>query len=106
MTGADDDQDARTAECSAVERLLSEWHTQFDELKVQGDLAVMNVRDELAKAFSTAENVFLAARSRLDDARADSGSDLKKMRLDVEHLLSDLKGVFETVTSVVQRARS
>jgi len=98
-------EQAKKTECDAVERLLNEWRTRIDELKVQVDLAVKDVRDEVGDQLKIAENVFLAARSRLSNARNDTGADLKGMRRDIEGLLQDLKGVYDASIAVVRRGR-
>jgi hypothetical protein len=98
-----DKQAAHRAECDSVEQRLNEWRARLDELRVQVDLGAMDVRDEFKKNFAIAENVFLAAQSRLADARKDASSDLKEMRHDVEQLLGDLKGAFDTASAVIRR---
>ena len=48
---------------------LEQWRARIDELVVQLDLATHDGRDEVRKKVDIAQNVFLAAHSKLSDAR-------------------------------------
>ncbi len=85
---------------------LDGWRSKIDELRVQLDLADLDVRDEIRKRLDTAQNVYLAARSRLSDAQHDAGSNLGSVRQGVEQLLSDLRLAYDSAEAVVRRSRA
>lgn len=60
--------------------VLDAWRSRIDELLVQFDLAAMDAREDIRSRIDGAENAYLAARSRLSDARADAGSNLASAR--------------------------
>ena len=59
------DQHAVQVATDKFDRLLDDWHGRIDELKVQVDLATLDVREDMAKRLEVTENVYLAVRSRL-----------------------------------------
>jgi hypothetical protein len=78
-----------------LDKTLEQWRGRIDELIVQADLASKGVRDEMHARLQTAENAYLAARSRLARGRDDMGEDVSSLRHDVERLLGDVKRAFE-----------
>jgi hypothetical protein len=93
----------------AVEMLsgtLNSWRARIDELLVQADLAGHEVRDRVRKHVDIAENVYLAARSRLSDARRDAHEDVKTVRSGTERLVSDLQQAFEAAEAALRRGRT
>jgi len=67
--------DLNTVADDKLDRVLDDWHARIDQLKVQVDLATMDVREDVAKRLEVTENVYLAVRSRLADARRDAGKE-------------------------------
>ncbi len=88
-----------------ISRTLDEWRTRIDELMVQLDLADLDVREEIRKRVDIAQNVYLAARSQLSDARRDANSNLSPIRQGLEQLLRDLRHAYEAAEAVVRRGR-
>jgi len=85
-------------ECSTMERLnraLDEWRARIDELLVQLDLAGKDVHDEVRTRAEAAENVYLAARSKLADAGHDAGGDARSAVTAAEQLLRDLQLAYD-----------
>jgi hypothetical protein len=84
---------------------LEGWRARIDELVVQLDLATLDGRDELRKKVDIAENVYLAAHSKLSDARTDARSSLASVEEGLEVLLRDLGRVLEEAEAVIKRGR-
>jgi hypothetical protein len=96
-------------ERSTIDRLsraLDEWRARIDELLVQLDLAGKDVRDDIRKRAETAENVYLAARSKLADAGHDAGGDARAAVTAAEQLIKDLQQTYESAEAVVRRGKS
>jgi hypothetical protein len=91
-------------EIEQMGRLLDEWRAKIDELMVQIDLANLDLRDELRKRLDVAQNVYLAARSRLLEARRDADSNLSSMRAGLDQLLRDLGAAYASAEAVIRRA--
>jgi len=87
-------------------RVLDALRARIDELMVQLDLADLDVRDELRKRVDTAQNAYLAARSRVDAARKDTGSNLSTMRDGLEKVLDDLRSAYQAADAAVRRGRA
>jgi hypothetical protein len=101
------ENDAKTRH-DAIQQLgrsLDEWRAKIDKLMVQLDLANLDLRDEIRKRLDTTQNVYLAARSRLSEARQDADSNLSSLRLGLEQLLRDLGEAYGAAEAVVRRAR-
>ncbi|MDA8274829.1 MAG: hypothetical protein M0029_05530 [Actinomycetota bacterium] len=92
------------AEVERAGRALDEWRGRIDELRLQLDLASMDVRDQLRERLDVAENAYLAAKAGLGDARRDTAAGLRDARLGVEQLLHDLERAYEAAEAAVQRA--
>ena len=87
-----------------LDRTLDRWRARIDELKVQVDLATLDVRQDVAKRIEVTENVFLAIRSRLSDAADDTGKTASTLRQSVEQLLLDLRHAYDDSAAVVKRS--
>jgi hypothetical protein len=87
-----------------LEHTLDHWRARIDELKVQGNLATLDIREDLAKRLEVTENVYLAVRSRLSDARHDSGSGMAGVHRSVDQLLADLRRSYDDAEAVVKRS--
>lgn len=89
------------AETSSV---VDRWKAKLDELRVQGDLASMDARAELTKKVEVAENVYLAVRSRLNDARHDAAGGMDALRQTFDELLTDLQRAYDDAEAVIRRS--
>jgi hypothetical protein len=88
-----------------VSAALDAWRSRIDELVVQLDLASREGRDELRKRIDLAQNVYLAAQSRLSQAQADLRANVSAAKEGLEHLLRDLASAYEEAEAVLRRAR-
>ena len=104
-TDTDTDTDRQRHLIDGFGRALDEWRTKIDQLMVQLDLADLDVRDEIRKCLETTQNVYLAARSRLSDARGDAGTNLDSLRSGLDQVLRDLRNAYATAEAVVDRSR-
>lgn len=82
---------------------LDQWRGRIDELKVQVDLAKLDVRGQAQKQVEVAQNACLAAYSKLKDARRDATENAQTLRQGVEKLLEDIKKAFEAAQAVITR---
>jgi hypothetical protein len=96
--------DLNTVVYDKLDHLLDDWHARIDELKVQVDLATLDVREDVAKRLEVTENVYLAVRSRLSDARHDAGKNMASVRQSVDQLLVDLRRAYDDAEAVVKRS--
>ena len=88
-----------------IGRTLDQWRARTDELVVQLDLANLDLRDEVRKDAVATQNVYLAAQSKLSDAREDARSSLQTLETSLEKLLHDLALAFDETEAAVKRAR-
>ncbi len=102
-SGATDTENEKVQVAESVNRTLDEWRTRIDELKVQVDLAKLDVRERAAKQLEVAQNVCLAAFSMLSDARHDAAVNADTLRQGIEQLLHDVKRAFEEAQAVIDR---
>jgi hypothetical protein len=98
------DPDAGAVE--TLSRTLDGWRARIDGLLVQFDLAGHEVRDRVRKHIDVTENVYLAARSRLSDARRDTHADIKTVRSGTERLIRDLQEAFQAAEAALHRGRT
>jgi hypothetical protein len=100
--------DTSTAEgqdtAEKLDRTLDRWRARIDELTVQMDLATLDVREDVSKRLEVTENIYLAIRSRLSDARHDAGQNVATMRQSVAELLTDLRRAYDDAEAVVKRS--
>ena len=109
-TSFDDQTDQETAETRSdlfdrIDRTLSDWRAKIDELVVRLDLANLDLRDEVRKNFDATQNAYLAAHSKLSDARRDASSSVHTVESSLKKLLHDLTLAFEATQAAVTRAR-
>jgi hypothetical protein len=102
-SGATDTENEKAQVEESVNRTLDQWRARIDELKVQVDLAKLDVRERATKQLDLAQNVCLAAFSMLSDARHDAAVNADTLREGVEQLLHDLKRAFEAAQAVIER---
>ena len=89
-----------------IERALSQWRGQVDELLVQLNLASMDLRDEFAKQLAVAQNAGLAVRPGLEKIRDDVTAGLMAPRDTVGEVLHDLQRAIDAAKSVVERRQA
>jgi len=82
---------------------LDQWRTWIGELRVQADLAKLDVRDKATHQLDIAQNACLAAYSRLAGARTDTAEDVDSLRRRFQQLLHDVKEAFEAAQAVIAR---
>ncbi len=87
-----------------IGRTLDEWRARTDELVVQLDLANLDLRDEVRRSVDATQNAYLAAHSKLSNARGDATSGLHALQQSLEKLLRDLVRTFEETQAAVRRA--
>jgi hypothetical protein len=87
----------------SISRTLDQCRTRIDELLVQIDLAKLDVRDEVDHQINVAQNAYLAARSKLSEARLDAASTVDALRQSLEQLLHDIGQAYAEVDAAVKR---
>jgi hypothetical protein len=90
----------------SVAHVLGECRTRIDELLVQLDLAKLDIREEVSKRMSVAQNAYLAAKSKVADAKPDVDSAFTAVHQSAERVLRDLALACKEVDAVVKRARA
>ena len=86
-----------------VMRRLDAWKTRIDELRVQVDLAKLDLREEAAKQLDLARNVNHVAASKLRVAYEDAASNTDTLRQGVQEFLHDIDEAFDAVQAVISR---
>jgi hypothetical protein len=81
---------------------LEVWRAKVDELEVQAALAGLEAGDEVRERLVLAENVFLAARSKLSISEIETDEGLRYL---LEELASDLRDAFQAAQAVLERSR-
>jgi len=103
-SGSPPAQEGETTEVmESVSHTLEEWRTRIDELKVQAELAKLDVRERAIKQVDLAQNVWLAAFSKLSDARHDAAANADTLREGFQQLVEDIKKAFEAAQAVITR---
>ena len=87
----------------SISGTLDQWKARIDELKVKADLAKLDVREEAEKKLEIAQNVCLAAYSKLRDARHDAAASADSVRESVDLLVHDIKEAFDAAQAVIRR---
>jgi hypothetical protein len=93
----------RLTQRDAMTGTLDQWKARIDELKVQLDLAKLDARERATKQLDIAQNVCLAAYSKLRDAGHDATVNADTLREGVQKLLHDVKEAFEAAQAVISR---
>lgn len=94
------DEDGRASD---LMRRLDAWKTRIDELRVQIDLAKLDVREEAVKQLDLARNVNHVAASQLRVAYEDAADTAELLRQGVLELLHDVDNAFDAVNAVIAR---
>jgi len=105
-TSPDTESAATRDPLERLENQLKQWRTDIDEVIVQLNLASKDVRDELGRRIATAQDVELAARSRLGDAGRDLVAALVAQRENVVHILKDIRLACESAKQAAERHRA
>jgi hypothetical protein len=87
----------------SISRTLDQCRTRMDELLVQIDLAKLDVREDVDHQLAVAQNAYLAARSKLSEARLDAASSVDALRQSLEQLLHDIGQAYAEVDAAVKR---
>jgi gas vesicle protein len=98
-----DTTEAKSDVFQRIGRALDEWRAKIDELVVQLDLAHLDLRDEVRKSADATQNAYLAAHSKLSDARGDACSSVQTLQASLEKLLHDLALAFDETQAAVKR---
>jgi len=110
MTDTETSSDAEpTAPKNPLERLedqLQQWRADIDEVIVQLNLATKDVRDELGRHIAAAQDVELAARSRLGDVGRDLVGALVAQRQSVVQVLKDIRLAYDSAKQAAERHRA
>jgi hypothetical protein len=83
--------------------VLDHWKARVDEIRVQLDLAKLDLREQATRQLELASNANLAATSKLRDAYHDARATAEGLRDGVEELVHDLKEAFDAVQNVLER---
>jgi hypothetical protein len=102
-SGSDGAQEKTSQVVDSMTGTFDQWRARIDELKVQADLAKLDARELASRQLDIAQNVCLAAYSKLRDARHDASVNADTLREGLQKLLSDLKDAFEAAQAVIDR---
>ena len=99
----DDLSPEQKARVSEILHVLDHWKARVDEVRVQLDLAKLDLRDQATRQLELARNANLAAASNLRDAYGDATATAEALRHGVEELVHDVKEAFDAVQKVISR---
>lgn len=100
---ADQDGEVSHDGFDEVMRILGDWRTRIDEIRVQVDLARLDLRDEADKQLDLARTVNSVAASKLRDAYQDAVGTVETLRVGVHQFLHDVDEAFDAVQRVISR---
>jgi hypothetical protein len=103
LTYRNSEDSAAVGPIESISHTLDECRTQIDEVLVQLDPAKLDVRDEVDHQVAIAGNAYLAARSKVTDARLDSGATVEVLQHGLDQLLCDLGRAYVEVDAAVKR---
>jgi len=83
--------------------LVDRWKTRVDEIRVQLDLAKLDLRDHATRQLELARNANFAATPKLRAAYHDASATAQALRDGVDELLDDVKEAFAAVQEVLDR---
>jgi hypothetical protein len=101
-SGADSEREAHEVE-DGLSKTIDQWKARIDEVKVQLDLAKLDVRDRATGQLEVAQNAYLAAASKLREARHDAAVNVDVLRSSIDKLLHDLEDAIEAAQAVISR---
>lgn len=95
------EEKARVVE--SMTEVVDDWRARIGELRVQADLAKLDVRELATTQLDIAQNACLAAASKLREARRDAAVSAQTLGENVRTLLEDVKEAFEAAGAVIAR---
>ncbi len=87
-----------------VMQRLDAWKARIDEVRVQVDLAKLDLREEAEKQLDLARNVNHVAASKLRVAYEDAANSADTLRQGVHEFLHDVDEAFDAVQAVISRS--
>jgi hypothetical protein len=103
MSDAGTSQEEKGGLEDSLTKAVDDWRARIDELRVQADLARLDVRERATKQLDIAQNACLAAASKLREARHDASLSAQTLGDAVRKLLEDVKNAFEAAGAVISR---
>ncbi len=101
QSGAGHEDAERVAE--SMQGTVDQWRSRIDELRVQIDLAKLDVRERATKQLDVAQNACLAAYSKLREAGRDATVNADTLREGIQKLLHDIREAVEAAQAVITR---
>ncbi len=99
-----DHQEQQSSEdIDSMSASLDSLQTRIDELKVQIELAKLDLRERATTQLDIAQNVCLAAHSKLRDARNDASANFDVIKAAVRKLIEDVKASVDAAQAVISR---
>jgi dsDNA-specific endonuclease/ATPase MutS2 len=92
-----------TFRVNEVMQRLDAWKTRIDEIRVQVDLAKLDLREEAEKQLELARNVNHVAASKLRVAYEDAVGSADTLRQGLHEFLHDVDEAFDAVQAVISR---
>jgi hypothetical protein len=83
--------------------LLEGWKGRVDEIRVQLDLAKLELRDQAARQLQLANDANSAAVPKLRQAYHDATATAKALQTGIEELIEDVEGAFAAVQRVLEK---
>jgi hypothetical protein len=83
--------------------LVEQWRARVDEVRVQLDLAKLDLRDQAARQLELANDANFAASAKLRDAYRDARTTAEALQKGIEELIDDVKGAFVAVERVLEQ---
>ena len=96
-------KEAKSRVAEVLTEAIDAWTGRIDDLKVQADLAKLEVRNPATKQLDLAQNACVAASTRLREARHDSTVSAQGLGDGVRRVLEDVKLAFEAAQAVMAR---
>jgi hypothetical protein len=87
----------------SLTEVVDDWRARIGELRVQADLAKLDIREHATKQLDIAQNACLAAASKLREARRDTTVSAQGLSDGIRKLLQDVKDAFEAAGAVIAR---
>jgi hypothetical protein len=83
--------------------VVEKWKARIDGIRVQLDLAKLELRDQATRQLELATNANAAAGPKLREAYRDAAATAEALRDGVEQLLEDVKGAMAAVQDVLEK---
>jgi hypothetical protein len=82
---------------------VDRWKTRVDEIRVQLDLAKLDLRDHATRQLELARNANFAATPMLRAAYRDATATAQALQNGVDELIDDVKAAFAAMQEVLDR---